>query len=111
MTEPHIYEENGVKWNRIFCLPQALIDNKWDEDSPQDFVRKTGSKKGTYGDILDKSKELSIKREEKYGRDDVKEKMYSDYEKKRGKGFEHPQKKKERIEKMKKEGIKLKFKK
>lgn len=109
MNEPHVYEENGVQWIRIFSVPQASIDTKWNEFSSKDFAEKSGKRKGTLGDLEDKSKELSLKREKIMGVDPVKEQMFKDYEKKRGKGVEHPLKRKERLDKLKKEGLTLKF--
>jgi hypothetical protein len=41
--------------------------------------------KGTYGDMLDYSKELSIEREERLGYDPVKQEYFKKYEKEVGK--------------------------
>jgi hypothetical protein len=76
-------DENGVKWKRVFSLPFASVDTKIDPNSASDFVTKTGKKRGTYGDLLDASKELSEKRTKERGEDPVKKKFFKDYSKKR----------------------------
>lgn len=110
MSEPHIYEENGVKWLRIFTIPNSAVDSvNIDPFSKKDFMKVT-NKKDTIGAMMDRSKEMSMKREDKLGHSDpVKEKMYNDYYNKT-KGSVHPQKRKEKLEKLK-EGISLKLKK
>ena len=45
MKEVHEYERDGVKWNRIFTVPQASVDSKFNCWSSHDFVRKTANKK------------------------------------------------------------------
>ena len=102
-------DDSGYQWVRQFSKPQASIDNNWDENNPRDFIEKSGRKRGNLGNLQDKAKELSIKRQEKYGVDIVKEKMYADYSKKRD-GKIHPQKRKENLEKIKKTPIDLKIK-
>jgi predicted nucleic acid-binding Zn ribbon protein len=93
MSDAHEYfGENGDEktWKRIFTVPNASFDSKIDPFKTEDFVRKTGGKKGTYGDLLDKSAELSHQRSEMAGGvDPVKEKYYKDYAKKR-RGAKHP---------------------
>lgn len=97
MSEEHVaFAEDGYKLSRIWTKPNAAVDSKWDAHNPQDFVRKTANKKGTYGDLLDKSKELSIEREEKMGVDPIKEKFYENYAKRR-QGKEHPDVKKKKL--------------
>ncbi len=86
------FGEDGdeATWKRIFTVPNASIDSKMDPFNTSEFVRKTGSKKGTYGDLLDKSSELSSQRAELAGGvDPVKEKYYKDYSEKR-RGAKHP---------------------
>jgi predicted nucleic acid-binding Zn ribbon protein len=58
------FGENGdeTTWKRIFTVPNASFDSKIDPFKASEFARKTGSKKGTYGDLLDKSAELSQQR-------------------------------------------------
>lgn len=96
MKEPHVYFVNGVEWKRIFSVPQTSIDSRWDAMSPKDFSQKTGKKKGTLGDLFDKSAELSEKREKIMGKDTIQEKYFSDYAKER-KGKEHPDARKKRL--------------
>lgn len=83
MTDEHVYEENGVVWNREFTSPTAGIDTEIDPMSSRDFVEKTGKKKGSLGDIWDASKEASLKREKKIGKDPLKEKYWSNWSKER----------------------------
>jgi hypothetical protein len=86
MNEPHVFEEDGVQWKRVFTVPTASIDTKIDPFSQRQFVEKTGNKKGTIGNMMDLSSELSQKREQMHGKEDpVKRKHFSDYEKKVGK--------------------------
>lgn len=84
MNDLHQYEENGTKWLRIYTTPQMSIDTRVDPHSSKDFVRAT-NKKGTIGDIMDLSAELSDKRSQKEGTDPVKQKYFKDYEKKNNK--------------------------
>lgn len=89
MNDIHEYFEDGVKWNRVFTVPHASIDTKIDPNSAADFVKKTGSKKGTFGDMMDLSAELSERRAEQHGGEDpVKRKLFDDY-KKENKGKKH----------------------
>jgi len=84
MSEEHSYSEDGVKWNRVFIAPNASIDTKVDPFSQSDFTERTASKKGTVGDMLDHSAEMSEMRAEKSGgTDPVKKKFFDDYAKKR----------------------------
>lgn len=86
MKEDHVYFEDGIQWKRVFTVPTASIDTKIDPFSQKQFVEKTGNKKGTMGNIMDLSAELSQKREQSNGKEDpVKRKHFSDYEKKVGK--------------------------
>ena len=86
----HYCGENGDEdfWERIYDLPQVNIGNS-KVDNPFDnnaFVEKTGKMKGTYGDLLDYSAELSERRAALTGKEDpVKRKYFDDYTKKTGK--------------------------
>ena len=92
MNDVHEYHEDGVKWNRVFTVPNASIDTKQDPFSSKQYVDSTRNKKGTYGDLLNKSAELSEQRAKLNGGiDPVKEKYYSDYSKNR-RGAKHPDK-------------------
>lgn len=83
-------DSDGIKWNRIFTCPQINTQDKLSADSTEkDFVRVTSSQKGNVGDLFDRSKELSEKREKLYGKDFVKQKYFKDWSKKR-KGKKHP---------------------
>lgn len=86
MNEKHAYiDENGLEWKRVFQIPNAAVDSQIDANNPLAFVDATKNKKGTYGDLLNKSAELSEKRAKEYGgKDPVKEKFLSDYSKKTG---------------------------
>lgn len=85
--DKHEYFENGVKWNRIFTVPQTSFDTKFNPYDSRGFVEKTGKMKGTLGNIIDASKELSEKRGG--DSDPIKKKYYEDWSKKRG-GRTHP---------------------
>ena len=96
MHDKHVYSEDGVEWKRVFLSPNASIDNSVDPFNKQQYIDATYNKKGTIGDMMDLSSELSSKRAEKAGGlDPVKEKFYNNYSKQR-KGAEHPNRIKER---------------
>lgn len=82
MNEVHEYFEDGVKWNRVFTVPNTAIDTKIDAFSSQDFVKKTANHKGTLGDLFDMSRDMAEKRKDKAGHDPVQEKVVRDYKKK-----------------------------
>lgn len=84
MLDKHEYEESGVKWRRVFVKPQAATNTViLDPFNPREFISATSNKKETYGDILDRSKELSEKRKAKDGVDLVKKKYAEDWSKAR----------------------------
>jgi hypothetical protein len=87
----HEYEEEGVKWNRVFTAPELNTFEKLGaESTAKQFSELTGKQKGTMGDLWDRSKELSDKRKKLYGgADPVKKQYYKDWSKKR-KGKVHP---------------------
>lgn len=92
-----IKDDDGVEWKRIFTLPNASIDSRLNPNSVQDFVEKTGKKKGSYGDILDASKELSDKRaKDNGGTDPVQKKFFKEYSEKRG-GIKHLEEKRKTV--------------
>ena len=79
-------DESGEAWIRATHLPQAATNGlkPIDPHSAKQFVAKTGAMKGTIGDMLDLSKEMSAKRAEKHGDSDpIKEKFYKQYSDKR----------------------------
>mgnify|MGYP003333232259 FL=1 len=89
MNDKHSYtDENGLEWKRVFQVPNASVDSQIDPNNPVSFIDATKNKKGTIGDLFDKSAELSEKRA-KGGVDPVKEKFISDYSK-RTNGKQHP---------------------
>ena len=85
--EEHVYEINGVEYNRVYTIPHASIDTQIDPHSAKDFREKA---KGSIGDLWDQSAEASAQREERHGQDPVKNKFFEDYSKSR-KGAKHPQ--------------------
>jgi len=90
MNDEHIHiDEKGVSWKRIWNIPQASIDSSSDPFDNQAFKNKVASQKGSYGDLIDQSKELSEKRKGKLGYDPVQTKYFKDYSKKR-RGIKHP---------------------
>jgi hypothetical protein len=106
MNDPKVYQNDGVNWVRLFTIPNAAIDTQVDPHSAKDFVKAT-NKKGTIGDLFDRSAELSEKRKEKIGHDPLKEKYYENYSKTR-KGKKHPDViKREKTDSLKKLGITL----
>lgn len=91
MNDTHVYiDQEGVSWKRIFYSPQANIDSNTDPFDNEAFINKTSNQKGSYGDLIDQSKELSQKRADKLGYDPVKNKYFKEYRKKR-RGLKHPQ--------------------
>lgn len=93
MNDKHEYfgqDGDQDDWIRVFYSPCASIDSHIDPFSSKQFADKTGNKKGTYGDLLDRSAEMSNRRADLAGgRDPVKEKYYENYSKER-KGAKHP---------------------
>ncbi len=82
MTDEHVYFENGVEWKRVWKNPQInTAGTKIDPFSESDFVKKTGAMKGSIGDMIDYSEEMSQRRAEKTGIDPVKRKFFDDYQK------------------------------
>lgn len=107
INEKHEYiDSQGVAWERVFTAPQVTVDSNFDPFSEAGFAEKTGKKKGTMGDLLDRSRELSDKRAQLNGGvDPVKEKTFEDYSKKR-RGLKHPNDPK-RYDKLNKMGVKI----
>lgn len=80
MNDVHEYYEEGLKWNRVYTVPNTAIDTKIDPFSSKAFVEKT-NKKGTVGDLIDRSKELSEQRKDKVGYDPILKKEVDKYKK------------------------------
>ena len=86
MNDSHTYSKDGVEWQRVFHVPNAAISSSDDPFNSNSFVEKTANMKGTIGDMMDYSSELSQKRAEKSGGvDPVKKKHFENYEKAVGK--------------------------
>lgn len=88
MNDDHSYiTPDGYKLRRLWDVaPNANIDstsnlNPFDSKA---YVDLTAKKQGTIGDLENLSRELSEKRTDKAGQDEVKQKMFKDYSKKRG---------------------------
>lgn len=97
---------NGVEWKRVFTVPQASIDTAVDPFSQKDFIKAT-NKKGTYGDLMDRSAELSAKRKDKAGIDPIRENYFKNYSAERS-GLKHPaQIKEEANKRLKKRGVSI----
>jgi hypothetical protein len=97
----------GDGWKRIYTAPNVAIDTRINAFSPKEFAQKTKNKKGTIGDLLDRSRELSAARGGEKN-DPVLKKYYKNYEKE--KGIKHANEilsnKKEKIKQnLKKRGI------
>lgn len=95
MEDIKIYNgENGDEvdvWERQFTVPQASIDSRIDPFDNKAFIEKTGKNKGSLGDVLDRSKELSeIRAEKRGGKDPLKEKYLSKWKKDRKDRKVHP---------------------
>lgn len=89
MNEDHLYiGKDGVKWSRVFSIPQASTNSQIDPFDNKSFIDKTGNQKGNYGDIIDQSKEMSQKRKDKLGYDPVQQKYFKEYSKTRN-GIKH----------------------
>jgi len=99
-------DSKGV-WARVWTKPLMAIDAvKMDPYSTKDFLRAT-NKRGTLGDMYDRSAEWSEKRAMKDGTDPIKQKWYANYSKKR-KGRKHPQQLREESHKvLESKGIKV----
>jgi hypothetical protein len=94
MNDRHEYYGNENEpeegWERIYTVPTASIDTKQDPFSANQFLDITKNKRGTYGNMLDYSKELSDKRASIIGgQDPIKQEYYKQYSKDR-RGAKHP---------------------
>lgn len=106
INEEHRFiDNNGIEWRRVFVNPQVSIDTQFDPLSSKDFVEKTRNKRGTLGEIWNKSKELGEKRKEIVGKDMIAEKYYQNYSSAR-RGKKHDDiRKEESINKLNKMGV------
>ena len=84
MNDEHVYvDEEGVTWDREYTSPNAQIKDTIDPFNKNQFLQKTADSKGTMGDMMDRSQELSEKRKSILGRDPAQEKFFDNYAKKR----------------------------
>ena len=84
MEEDHVFvDSKGVAWEREFTPPNPAIDSNASPFSASKFSDKVSNTKGSYGDLLDRSKEASEKRKDKEGYDALSQKYYDNYAKKR----------------------------
>lgn len=83
INEVHQFSENGVQFERVYCIPNVSIDSRIDPYNSKSFVEKTRNKKGTIGDLLKESRELSEKRGGEKS-DPIKNQFYANYEKENG---------------------------
>ena len=83
MNEDKFYiDDDGIEWQRVFLAPNATIDAELDPFSSRSFIDKTNSK-GSMGDLMERSKEMSEKRKDKLGFDPVQKKYFQEYSKKK----------------------------
>ena len=114
MNDIHEYHgEDGSEkglWMRVYVNPQLSFDSVVDAFNSHNFANAVSKKNDSYGDLFQRSAEASAKREERFGKDPVKEKYYSDYNKMTN-GKLHPHQQKEKfnkaLEKADKAGIKI----
>lgn len=114
MNDNHDFwkDEDGVKWNRLFSVPHAVVDSIFNVNphDSKEFVNVTGKKKGNIGDLFQLSAELSEKRASKVGIDTLKQKSFENYEKSRSKGSIHPEQAKQKMkENIKRLGANIQF--
>lgn len=88
MNDEHVYEEKGVKWDRIYTVPQGNVPLNIDPNNPKDFVHKTRHKGGSIGNLMDMSQEAAEKRQ-KRGPDKIQNGFFDDWSKTRH-GKKHP---------------------
>jgi hypothetical protein len=83
INEAHEFSQNGIKFERVFCIPNVAVDSRIDPYNSKSFVEKTRNKKGTIGDLLKESQELSERRGGEKS-DPIKNQFYKNYEKENG---------------------------
>jgi hypothetical protein len=83
--EDHVYiDKDGIKWQRVFTAPELNTQGTLKADcTSKEFSEFTKNKKGTLGDMFDRSAELSEKRRKLQGKDPVKENYKTSWSKKR----------------------------
>lgn len=91
MNDIHELIIDGIKWNRVYYVPQASIDANINPFDNKAFIEKTGKARGSVGSIMDRSKDLSLQRAEKNGgKDPLKEKYIDRWKKERKNRKVHP---------------------
>lgn len=91
--EKKFTDKDGIEWRREYRSPELNTTGSTDPWDNKQFVEKTGATKGTIGDLLERSADLSKERASQNGGvDPVKEKYYENYSKKRN-GSIHEDKK------------------
>lgn len=88
---------DGKEWRRKYFAPLAAVDTQIDPNNKNDFIRR-GEKYKDLGSVMDKSKELSEKRESKEGKDPIKEAYFNKYNSDRGGNKPHPLSRPKKIE-------------
>ena len=98
MNDEKVYiDDDGLEWNREYFSPELNTNGTVDPWDSKSFVDKTRNK-GTMGDLLDRSADLSKERASQNGGvDPVKEKYYKNYSKNRN-GAIHEDKKPKKFE-------------
>lgn len=89
-NDVHEFSRDGVKWERVWTVPNAGIDTNIDPFDKRKFIDKTYQGKVKLGDMWAMSGEMSEKRKQKLGTktDPVKEKYKKQYsEERQGKKF------------------------
>lgn len=96
MKDKHEYfDENGLMWERRWTIPYASIDTKINPWDNKDFIRKTENKKGTIGEMMDLSSELSESRAKSDGKEDpLRRKYFNKYSEERRGAVHHLDRKK-----------------
>ena len=89
VNDPHVYMENNIKWKRVFTAPQLNTVGTLDPFNKNQFINNTANTQGNYGDLMDRSRELSAQRAEKLGHDPVRNEYFDNYSKAR-RGIKHP---------------------
>lgn len=78
---------DGISWLRVWHSPETSIDANIDPFSSRQYLEKT-NKRGTVGELEQRSRDLSEQRANKLGYDPVKKKYFENYSKKRN-GLKH----------------------
>ena len=88
INDKHEYSEGKVTFKRVFTTSQLSNNTQIDPYSMKEFTGKSRDKNYTYGEMIDRSGELSEKRASKDGKDKLKEAYFENYAKRR-RGIRH----------------------